>query len=143
MSKAFTKEDDDGGFAAPSSSSFAVPSGPFRLTATGARLLAKSGDPRVTEAMLRAEVLPPREHGPEIAALGVTVIARIGDGDEHGERRYRLVTAEERALLGEGVSIASPLGKALLGARVGDVRESRTPRGALELEIVALEGEEA
>ncbi len=139
MSKAFTKEDDDGGFSAPSSSSFAIPSGPFRLTATGARVLAKSGDPRVAEALLRAEVMAPREHGPEVAALGVTVVARTG-GEE---KRYRLVTAEERALVGEGVSIASPLGKALLGARAGDVRESRTPRGSVELEIVALEGEEA
>ncbi|HEY8073037.1 MAG TPA: GreA/GreB family elongation factor, partial [Labilithrix sp.] len=136
------KEDDEGGFAAPSSSSIAIPSGPFRLTATGARILAKSADPRVAEALLRADVLAPREHGPEIAALGVTVVAR-SDGEE---RRYRLVTAEERALLSSSrdvVSIASPLGKALLGARVGDVREARLPRGACELEIVSLEGEDA
>jgi transcription elongation GreA/GreB family factor len=139
MSKAFTKEDDEGGFTAPSSASFAVPSGPFRLTTTGHRLLAKSSDARIAEALLRAEVLPPREHAPEVAALGVTVVVR--DGEEE-EKRYRLVTAEERALLGDGVSIGSPLGKALLGARVGEVREVRTPRGKSELGVIALEGED-
>jgi transcription elongation GreA/GreB family factor len=139
VSKAFTKEDDDGGFAPPSSAAFAVPSAPFRLTATGARLLARSRDPRTAEALARAEVMPPRERTPENAGLGVTVVVRKGAE----ERRYRLVAAEERALSGEGVSIASPLGKALLGARVGEVREVRAPRGPEELEVVSLEGEDA
>lgn len=131
MSKAFTKEDDDAGFAPPpSAASASVPEGPFRVTAAGARRLAP-------ELLARAEVLPPQVE-PARAALGVTVRVRTGDGEE---RAYRLVTAEEFALLGDGVSIGSPLGRALLGAEVGDVREVRAPKGREELEIVALEGE--
>jgi transcription elongation GreA/GreB family factor len=75
---------------------------------------------------------------PVRAALGVTVRVRTAEGEE---RAYRLVTAEEYALLGDGVSIGSPLGRALLGAEVGDVRELRAPKGREELEVVALEGE--
>ncbi len=144
MSKAFTKEDDEGGFTAPASASLAVPAGALRLTSTGARELAArigaapDGAAPLRDALARAEVLPPAA-APERAALGVTVVVR--DGGDH-ERRYRLVSPEEHALLGEGCSVLSPLGRALLGATEGDAREVVTPRGAEELEVVRLEGEE-
>jgi transcription elongation GreA/GreB family factor len=138
MSKAFTKDDEAAGFDAPSSSTTAIPSGAFRVTASGARALQASDDPRVVEAVSRAEVLAPQPDPPERAALGVTVHVRT-ESDE--ERTYRLVTAEEYALLGDGCSIGSPLGRALLGAQVGEVRELRAPRGKTELEVVALDGE--
>ena len=143
MSKAFTKEDDAAGFAAPSST-LAIPPGPFRLTATGARVAAEHADPRVREALARAETLEPVVC-PERAALGVTVTAR----NDHGEERaYRLVSPEEVALLGTArpatvASVEGPIGRALLGARVGDVREVHLPRGNEELEVIALSGEAA
>jgi len=137
MSKAFTKEDDDTGFAQPpSATSIAIPPGPFRLTATGLRLAAARAD----EALSRAEVLP-AVVDPARAALGVTVVVRDG---QDAERRYRLVSPEERALVGDGCSVEGPVGRALLGAEVGDVREVALPgRAPEELEIVALEGEHA
>ena len=138
MSKAFTKEDDDAGFAQPASAvSVSLPPGPFRLTATGHRRARAQGE---TVALARAEVLAPVSI-PACAVIGVTVHVR----DEHAsERRYRPVTPEERALLGDGCSVEGPIGKALLGARVGDVREVALPgRAAEELEIIALEGEAA
>lgn len=138
VSKAFTKEDDDAGFVPPSAPLVRVPDGPFHLTARGARALAAHEDPHVKAALARAEVLPPQASPPERAALGVTVRVRT-ENDE--ERSVRLVSAEERALLGDGCSIQSPLGRALLGARVGDVRELEAPRGTEELEVIGLEGE--
>lgn len=136
MSKAFTKDDDDAGFSAPPSAApLAIPSGPLLLTATGARRLASVDEARA--ALARAEVLP-LVSSPDRAALGVTVHVRDAGTEA---RSYRLVTPAERALLGDGCSIQSPLGRALLGARVGDVREAVAPRGVTELEIVALEGE--
>jgi len=138
MSKAFTKEDDDAGFVPPASSmSVAVPRGPFRLTTTGYRRARAQGE---TLALARAEVLAPVVT-PARAALGVTVHVR----DDHAiTRQYRLVTPEERGLVGDGCSVEGPIGQALLGARVGDVREVALPnRPPEELEIVALEGEPA
>ncbi|MBX3234435.1 MAG: GreA/GreB family elongation factor [Labilithrix sp.] len=135
MSKAFTKEDDDAGFAKPPSSTMlAVPTGPFRLTAFGAAKLRRSDDERVREALALAEIVPPID-APDRALLGVVV--RVRDEQEH-EHEYRLVSAAERALLGEGCSVDGPLGRALLGARVGDTREVALPRGRTELEVVAL-----
>lgn len=141
MSKAFTKEDDDGGFAPPRPST-RLPAGPFLLTATGARHLSERGDEATREAVARAEVLPPRGEPLEQGALGVTVVVRDSQGEE---RAYRLVSAEEHSILGStpgnACSVQSPLGRALLGARIGEVRELRLPRGQEELEIVALRGE--
>lgn len=138
MSKAFTKEDDDGGFQAPASSRAGVPAGPFRITATGARLVAEHPDAHVRAALAHAEVLP-AVASPVRAALGVTVVVETAAGEE---RRYRLVSAAERALLGDGCSVEGPIGRVLVGAEVGDAREVALPRGLEELEILALEGED-
>jgi transcription elongation factor GreA len=134
MSKAFTKEDDATGVELP------APDGPrarFRLTRAGAKRIAESADARWREALEYAEVLP-AQRAPDRAVIGVTVHAKTSEGEE---RAYRLVSSEERALLGEGCTAESPIGRALLGARVGDVREVKAPRGAEELEITALEGD--
>jgi transcription elongation GreA/GreB family factor len=138
VSKAFTKEDDDAGVAIPASRSLLLPEGPFRITARGAAWLASATDPRLRELVNRAEVLPPAPAIPDRVALGVTVRARGSDG---AAKTYLIVTAAEQALRGEGCSVESPVGRALLGARVGDVREIRTPRGQDELEILDLQGD--
>lgn len=138
MSKAFTKEDDDAGVALPGALSFVVPNGPFHITALGATILRENKDIRVQEVLARADILPATPRHPERAMLGVTVHVKSDDGEAHA---YRLVTSEERGLLGEGCSVQSPLGRALLGRKVGDVCEVTTPRGKSELEIVKLVGE--
>ena len=87
--------------------------------------------------MRRAEIVEVTPPSPERAALGVTVEVE----DEQGERHlYRLVSAEERVLCGEGCSVESPMGKALLGARRGESREVALPRGTVEVEVVGLRG---
>jgi transcription elongation GreA/GreB family factor len=133
VSRAFTKEDDNASFETPASSSMRV-SQPFHLTEAGAARLRASRDPRLGEALALAEIIPPIAK-PERAALGVIVHVR----DERDQTHvYRLVSATEHALLGEGCSVDGPIGRALLGAEVGDVREVKLPRGLTELEVVAL-----
>jgi hypothetical protein len=138
VSKAFTKEDEEGGVALPIAESFVVPKGPFRITARGAALLARAADPRIRALLARAEVLAAAPGEPTRVALGVTVRTRTSSG---GLKSYRIVTPEEQALTGDGCSIESPIGRALLGAQVGDVREIRTPRELAEVEVLALEGD--
>jgi hypothetical protein len=141
VSKAFTKEDEDAGFVAPAAK--ALPAGLIRLTATAARRLGAiaNGDARAREILARAELLP-AAHRPERAVLGVTVRVRDEDG---GERAYRLVTAEELALVPDdhACSTGSPIGRALPGAGVGDVREIRAPNGTDDLANAALLGHDA
>jgi len=138
VSKAFTKDDDDAGFEEPKSTLAGVPARPFRLTATGAKRASAHADDRVREAAARGELLE-RVVAPERAALGVVVVTRNDDG---AEKIYRLVSPEERALIGDGCSVEGPIGAALVGARVGDTVEITLPRGNEELEIVALRGED-
>jgi len=135
VSKAFTKEEDDAGIEPPSR---AFVGAPFRLTREGARKLEAAGDPRSLDALRHAELVEMHGAVPDRAALGVSVEVL----DDHGARHvYRLVSAEERALVGDGCSVESPIGLALLGAQPGDVREANVPRGRVELEIVALKSD--
>ena len=108
--------------------------GPFHLTEVGAAKLRASSDERFQEALGVAEIIP-TPIDPTRAALGVVVRVKDEDDVEHD---YRLVSATERALLGEGCSVEGPIGRALLGAEIGDVREVKLPRGITELEVVAL-----
>jgi hypothetical protein len=139
VSKAFTKEDDDAGTSVVSAVSFVVPTGPFHITARGAKQVEAMEDPRLVDALARAEIVPSVDD-PKRASIGVTVHVLTEEGEE---RFYRLVTSEERGLTGEGCSLQSPLGRALLGAEVGDTRTAHTPHGREELEVVALVGDAA
>mgnify|MGYP003339163892 CR=1 FL=1 len=72
------------------------------------------------------------------ATLGVRFGDTVEVADEHGERlRYRIVGDDEADAAHGDISWASPLGKALLGARVGDVVTWRRPMGAVEIEVIS------
>ena len=66
MSKAFTKEDDEAGFAQPASAVSVAIARPFRITATGHRRARAQGE---TVALAHAELLPPvaSPHAPRSA----------------------------------------------------------------------------
>jgi len=77
--------------------------------------------------------------GTEAVQAGSIVEIRY-DGDDESER-YLIGSIEERHSEVEVMSPGSPLGKALLGHRVGDVVDYETPTGkVLKVEIVGLEG---
>lgn len=59
--------------------------------------------------------------------------------DEDGvEKTWRLVDADESDTARARISVQSPIGRALLGRRPGDVVEVELPRGRTSLEIKAL-----
>jgi transcription elongation factor GreB len=63
--------------------------------------------------------------------------------DEEGkELAYRLVGGDEIDVERRWISVESPVGKALLGKRVGDVVAVRRPKGEVELEVVAIRYDE-
>jgi transcription elongation factor GreA len=70
------------------------------------------------------------------AALGSTVVVYDSTKDE--EIAYKLVTSEESDVSQGKVSTTSPIGKALIGKKVGDVTKVVTPGGTRELEILKL-----
>ncbi len=70
------------------------------------------------------------------AALGSTILVYDSTKDEKIE--YRLVTSEESDVSKGLVSTTSPIGRALMGKRVGDVSTVVTPNGNRELEVLKL-----
>jgi transcription elongation factor GreA len=70
------------------------------------------------------------------AALGSTV--KVYDSTKDEEIEYKLVTSEESDV-GKGlISTSSPIGRALMGKKIGDTATVVTPTGKRELEILAL-----
>ncbi|MGA3162163.1 MAG: transcription elongation factor GreA [Terracidiphilus sp.] len=70
------------------------------------------------------------------AGFGSTVVVYDSTKDE--EIVYRLVTSEESDVTKGLISTTSPIGRGLVGKRVGDVATIVTPNGKRELEILKL-----
>lgn len=100
-----------------------------RLPALAARLGELAA--RIGSAV---EVDGPSQPAGEVR-FGATATVR----DQHGaERRYRIVGVDEADARAGLVAFVSPIARALLGRRVGELTALRTPRGEEELEIVAV-----
>ncbi len=70
------------------------------------------------------------------AALGSTITVYDSTKDE--EIEYKLVTSEESDVSKGLISTTSPIGRALMGKKVGDNTTVVTPNGKRELEILKL-----
>ncbi len=70
------------------------------------------------------------------AGLGSTVL--VFDSTKNEEIEYRLVTSEESDVAKGLISTTSPIGRGLVGKRVGDVAAIVTPNGKRELEVLKL-----
>jgi len=68
--------------------------------------------------------------------LGSTVT--IFDGTKNEEMEYQLVTSEESDVAAGKISTTSPIGRALLNKKVGDIAMVVTPGGSREMEILKL-----
>lgn len=139
MSKAFTREDDhaDDAPVVPPTTLGAL----VRLTRDATNQLraeaAVADDPArrrlLTAALDRATLVP--EGTPARVVLGARVTV---ESDAEGRREELLVSPEEFELTGRGWSVASPVGRALLGAEVDDEVEVVRPRGRILLRVVAV-----
>jgi transcription elongation factor GreA len=70
------------------------------------------------------------------AAFGSRV--RVFDNFKEEEIEYKLVTSEESDVSKGLISTTSPIGKALMGKKVGDTAVVVTPNGKRELEVLKL-----
>src|SRR5215469_5638538 len=70
------------------------------------------------------------------AGFGSTVVVYDSTKDE--EIEYRLVTSEESDVAKGLISTTSPIGRGLVGKRVGDMATVVTPNGKREMEILKL-----
>jgi len=92
------------------------------------------------ESKLKNVSVVSNEHVPEdMVFLGHTV--KLLDLDDDSEQMVRLVGEAQPAGAGDEVmpvSVSSPMGEALLKARVGETVKVKAPRGTLEFKILEI-----
>jgi transcription elongation factor GreA len=82
----------------------------------------------------RAEVIDVTKLSGSKVMFGALVTVADEDTDE--EQTYQLVGADEADIKAKRISIASPLGRALMGKSVGESVVVETPNGAKGYEVV-------
>ena len=78
------------------------------------------------------------ETGAAGGAVALGVIVSVRDLDSGREAKHTIVSAAESDPASGRLSIDSPLGRALTGARVGDEVKFHAPRGPRRLEVTAI-----
>jgi len=70
--------------------------------------------------------------------VGLGSKVRVYDSTKNEEIEYNIVTSEESDVATGKISTTSPIGRALLNKKIGDVAVVITPNGKRELEILSL-----
>jgi transcription elongation factor GreA len=86
--------------------------------------------------LANAQIIEDKDIKSDKVVLGVTV--KVKDKATGEEFDYMLVSEEESDFDANKISISSPVGKALMGSKMGDVVEIKVPSGTLEYEIVSI-----
>jgi transcription elongation factor GreA len=90
------------------------------------------------QAMLeRAMIIPERVAGSGIIGMGSKIDVR--DTEFGDEFTYTLVGSYEADPINDLISVASPVGAALMGKQVGESVTVATPGGTMTLEILAVD----
>jgi transcription elongation factor GreA len=79
-------------------------------------------------------------HPPRGGTVGIGSVVRVRDVDTRETFEYELVGPLEADPASGRVSMAAPIGRALLGQRRGARIDVATPRGTVVLEVVAVGG---
>jgi regulator of nucleoside diphosphate kinase len=104
---------------------------------------ARSNDPLNREnfdalaaELERATIVPQRETAPDVITMNSTaVLLDVEDGEEE---EWTLVYPEDADVDRNRISVLAPIGMAMLGFRVGDSFEWKTPGGIRKLQVKSI-----
>ena len=88
------------------------------------------------EKILTARILDNENISSDKAYIGARL--KLLDIDSKEEMNYMLVTEDEADYVEGKISISSPVGKALLGCKVGDIANIKIPAGVLKYKILEI-----
>lgn len=91
----------------------------------------------IHEKLTRSEIIDESQIPKDKAYLGATVTLK--DEKTGNEVTYMLVSTDEADFSENKISTESPVGKAMLGKKVGEIVEATVPAGSLEYEIIAID----
>ena len=83
-----------------------------------------------------AVIIDEGQGGRETVEVGATIAVQDQDGRSF---KYTIVGSTEADPSQGKISNVSPIGKSLLGKRIGDVTEVNVPSGKIRLEVMAIE----
>ncbi|MBD2752429.1 transcription elongation factor GreA [Spirosoma validum] len=89
---------------------------------------------KLEEVLSNARILD--ESTIDASQVSVLSKVKIKNKKNGAEMTYTLVSEEEADLKAGRISVGSPIGKGLLGKRVGDMAEIKVPAGVLEFEVI-------
>ncbi len=89
------------------------------------------------EKMLKnAKIIDEDDISTDVVSMGIKV--KVLDIDMEEEEVYSIVGSEEADIMANKISDESPMGKALIGAKVGDTVTVEAPNGSYELKILEI-----
>jgi len=91
---------------------------------------------QIEQILKNAEVVDEDEVDLDVVNIGCLV--RVLDIEYDEEEEYKLVGSSEASSLQNKISNESPFGKALIGAKVGDVVEVEAPAGVVKYKVLSI-----
>ena len=88
------------------------------------------------DRVARARVV--NEDDISVDEISILNVVKVRDLKTKKEFSYTLVSDEEASFKEGKISIASPVGKGLLGKKVGEIAELKVPAGILKYEILSI-----
>ena len=70
--------------------------------------------------------------------VNIGCLVRVLDIEYNEEEEYKLVGSSEASSLQNKISNESPFGKALIGAKVGDIVEVEAPAGIVKYKVLSI-----
>jgi len=78
------------------------------------------------------------EKNVDISKVGILTKVEVMNKKMNKKQLFTIVSEAEASLKDGKISIASPIGKALLGKKIGEKAVAQTPAGAMEFEVLSI-----
>ena len=92
---------------------------------------------QIEKILKNAEVVLDEEI--DLNRISIGCVVRVLDIEYDEEEEYKLVGSSEASSLQNKVSNESPIGRALLGAQVGDMVEVEAPAGVVQYKVLSIQ----
>ena len=74
----------------------------------------------------------------DLNKISIGCVVRVLDIEYNEEEEYRLVGSSEASSLQNKISNESPIGRALIGAEVGDIVDVEAPAGVVQYKVLSI-----
>lgn len=91
---------------------------------------------QIEKILKNAEVVLDEEV--DLDKINIGCIVRVLDVEYEEEEEYKLVGSSEASSLQNKISNESPIGRALIGAKVGDIVDVEAPAGIIQYKVLSI-----